>query len=644
MNNYVENGRTKQLTKTHIPEIQGLRGVAVLLVVLFHSSDFLPGGFIGVDLFFVISGFVITKLLIREIESDQPKIVQRFFLGRFYRLFPATSVVVLITLVLSALVLSPIDSIPKATAVSRYASIFMGNFGLLQSGGYFYSSNPFEHLWSLGVEAQFYLVYPCVFLYFYRFANRRKRAGYVLACMIVCMVVASLFFATLGARLISQVFGFNARDFSFYMMPSRSWEFLLGTLVAIIPNDKKTQKSIIGRFALLASIVTVTISAIYFDRQNSFPSYLALFPAAGSAIVVCFYSQSFAVATILRSRFLVLIGNISFSWYLWHWPLIVFSEALFPNIQHLALIVGIASLGPAWLSYVFIETKIRFKMNYEVKRTLLLLFCLIVLPMSVSFVIDAIRERLNQHIDDASALEDNRFSVVNQCQHVLNLEMDKCFLKSPGSQDRAVLFGDSHASSASDGTVAAAKVAGFDIGVVSFDGCPPFPISSSIDGCSTVRSVYEQTLAVIKPATVILVNSLEHYLQYDVKSSVSNAYIVDSLSEYVDFLVSNDMRVVILLQVPNMEIGGQVSILRPRLSTSRSNLKDQENRASLLNQLRTKIGGDPMITIVETDEIFCKNDLCDPRSGGELLYRDQSHLSPLGSMLLVKPLANALNP
>ena len=133
MNKYVENGRTKQLAKTHIPEIQGLRGVAVLLVVLFHSSDFLPGGFIGVDLFFVISGFVITKLLIREIESDQPKIVQRFFLGRFYRLFPATSVVVLITLVLSTLVLSPIDSIPKATAVSRYASMFMGNFGLLQS-------------------------------------------------------------------------------------------------------------------------------------------------------------------------------------------------------------------------------------------------------------------------------------------------------------------------------------------------------------------------------------------------------------------------------------------------------------------------------------------------------------------------------
>ena len=644
MNKYVENGRTKQLAKTHIPEIQGLRGVAVLLVVLFHSSDFLPGGFIGVDLFFVISGFVITKLLIREIESDQPKIVQRFFLGRFYRLFPATSVVVLITLVLSTLVLSPIDSIPKATAVSRYASIFMGNFGLLQSGGYFYSSNPFEHLWSLGVEAQFYLVYPCVFLYFYRFANRRKRAGYVLACMIVCMVVASLIFATLGARLISQVFGFNARDFSFYMMPSRSWEFLLGTLVAIIPNDKKTQKSIIGRSALLASIVTVTISAVYFERQNSFPSYLALLPAAGSAIVVCFYNQSFAVATILRSRFLVLIGNVSFSWYLWHWPLIVFSEALFPNIRHIALFASFVSLGPACLSYFFIEKKYRFNKLQGLKPTIVFALCLIILPISVSLVIDGFRERLINHIADASALDDNRFSVVNQCQHILNLESDKCFLKSPGSRRRVVLFGDSHASSASDGAVAAAKVAGFDIGVVSFDGCPPFPVSGTIGGCADPRSVYEQTLTAMEPDTVVLVNSLEHYLQYDESKREHSAYIVGSLSEYVKSLVSNDIRVVVLLQVPNMKIGGQVSIVRPRLSTSTSSLKDQETRFDLLKQLRMKIGSDPMVTIVETDEIFCKKDLCYPRSNGELLYRDQSHLNPLGSMLLVRPLANALNP
>ena len=301
-------------------------------VVLFHSYEFLTGGYLGLDLFFVISGFVITKLLIREIDTDHPKILQTFFLGRFYRLLPATSVVVLVTLVLSTLVLSPIDGIQNVTAVSRYASLFFGNFGLLQSGGYFYSSNPLEHLWSLGVEAQFYIVYPFVFFFFYRFSGRFKRTALVFTCMVLCMVAASLFFATFGARLFSQVFEISARDFSFYMMPSRSWEFLLGTLVAVVPNDKIVQKSIIKLSALLVSVVTFAVSSIYFDMQDSFPSFFALLPAAASAVIICMYNQSMAVSAILRSRLLVLIGNVSFSWYLWHWPLIVFSEALFPNI------------------------------------------------------------------------------------------------------------------------------------------------------------------------------------------------------------------------------------------------------------------------------------------------------------------------
>jgi hypothetical protein len=427
-------------------------------------------------------------------------------------------------------------------------------------------------------------------------------------------------------------------------MPSRSWEFLLGALVAVVPIDVKTKKSFIWWTVLLVSIAAFTIATICFDRRNSFPSFLALLPAMGSAAVVCFYIQSSVVSMILRSRLLVLIGNISFSWYLWHWPLIVFFEALFPNVRHIALFASFASLGPACLSYFFIEKRVRFNKHYGSKTTAVFALSLIILPLSVSFVIDGFRERIKPHLADAPALEDNRFSVVNQCQHVLNLESDKCFLKFFGSLHRAVLFGDSHASSASDGTIAAAKLAGFDIGVVSFDGCPPFPVSGSIDGCSIPRSVYEHTIAATKPNTVVLVNSLEHYLQYDESNTEDSAYIVGSMSEYIKSLVSDDIRVVVLLQVPNMKIDGQISIARPRLSTSTSNLKDQETRFALLKQLRMEIGDDPMVTIVETNEIYCKNDLCNPRSNGELLYRDQSHLNPRGSMLLVENLANALNP
>jgi len=638
---YTNSDNQSQIGAMHIPEIQGLRGIAVLFVILFHADVFLSGGYIGVDIFFVISGFVITKLLVQKIETGETRIIRKFFLGRFYRLFPASAAVVLFTLFFSTVALSPIDGIQSVTSVSRHASLFIANIGLVNSDGYFFSVNPLEHLWSLGVEAQFYVIYPIVFLFLYRFSKRWKQSGRVLVFMTMGIIVASLFFATFGARRISQIFEISARDFSFYMMPSRSWEFLLGTIVAIIQGNKEVQKTVLKMSMLLASIAIIAASAIYFKSQDSFPSYLALLPAFASAIVIAYYKQSNALVALLRSRLLTFIGNISYSWYLWHWPFIVFSKALFPNLPYGPLIFALASIGPALLSYRFIERKVKFKKTFRAKQIVAIAICSIVVPISTSYAIDGFRTKLSSHIADAPALEDLRFSVVNQCQHVVKLESDRCFQKSVNSMDAAVLFGDSHASSASDGVVEAAKIAGFDLGIVSFDGCPPFPISEMGDGCSGARLIFEQTLEALAPDTVVLVNSLEHYLQYD-QNKIEASFIVRSLSKYVESLTSSNRRVVIVLQVPSMNISGQVSILRPRLSTPTSNLADQINRLSLINQLRIDLGSNQLVSFVETDDLFCKSGICNPRSDGELIYRDQSHLNPFGSLRLAIPLAAAL--
>lgn len=641
MASYASSDNQSQIGAKYIPEIQGLRGVAVLVVVLFHAGVLLPGGYIGVDIFFVISGFVITKLLFREYESGRTKVIRRFFLGRFYRLFPASGAVVLFTLLLSTIALSPIDGIQSVTSISRNASLFFANIGLIDSGGYFFSVNPLEHLWSLGVEAQFYLIYPFVFLCLHRFSKRWKQTGLVFTFMISCLIVASLFFATFGAKVIAQFFDINARDFSFYMMPSRSWEFLLGTLVAMTPNNKEVKKSVFKLCVLLVGIAIIIGSAVLFGKQDGFPSLLSLLPAFGSAIVISLYKQSFVVVALLRSRLLIFIGNISYSWYLWHWPFIVFSKALFPDINHVSLVFAFASLGPAWLSYRYIENRYKSKKNYRVSQFAAIAICSIVLPIVTSYAIDGFRTNLKKYVADAPALEDLRFSVINQCQHVVLIESGNCFRKSDNSMNRAVLFGDSHASSASDGVVSAAEIAGFELGVVSFDGCPPFPISEAGDGCSDARVIYEQTLERLTPDAVVLVNSLEHYLQYD-GNKIETAFIVKSQIKYVEALTSSKIRVVIVLQVPSMEMSGQVSVLRPRLSTSTSDLAAQTTRLSLINQLRNGLGANQLVSFVETDDLFCKSNICDPRSGGNLIYRDQSHLNPLGSLRIAVPLATAL--
>jgi peptidoglycan/LPS O-acetylase OafA/YrhL len=638
---YANSNNQSQIGATHIPEIQGLRGVAVLVVVLFHAGVLLPGGYIGVDIFFVISGFVITKLLFREFESGRTKVIRRFFLGRFYRLFPASGAVVLFTLFLSTIALSPIDGIQSVTSISRNASLFFANIGLIDSGGYFFSVNPLEHLWSLGVEAQFYLIYPFVFLCLHRFSKRWKQTSLVFVFMISCLIVASLFFATFGAKVIAKFFDINARDFSFYMMPSRSWEFLFGTLVALTPNNKEVKKSVFKLCVLLVGIAIIIGSAVLFGKQDGFPSLLSLLPAFGSAIVILLYKQSFVVVALLRSRLLIFIGNISYSWYLWHWPFIVFSKVLFPDINNVSLVFAFASLGPAWLSYRFIENRYKLNNKNRVSQFAAIAICSIVLPIMTSYAIDGFRTNLKKYVADVPALEDLRFSVVNQCQHVVQIESDKCFMKSDNSMNRVVLFGDSHASSASDGVVSAAEIARFELGIVSFDGCPPFPISEAGDGCSDARVIYEQTLEGLTPDAVVLVNSLEHYLQYD-GNKIETAFIVKSLTKYVEYLTSSKVRVVIVLQVPSMEMSGQVSVLRPRLSTSTSDLAAQTTRLSLINQLRNGLGANQLVSFVETDDLFCKSNICDPRSGGNLIYRDQSHLNPLGSLRLAVPLATAL--
>jgi hypothetical protein len=155
------------------------------------------------------------------------------------------------------------------------------------------------------------------------------------------------------------------------------------------------------------------------------------------------------------------------------------------------------------------------------------------------------------------------------------------------------------------------------------------------------RVIYEQTLEGLTPDAVVLVNSLEHYLQYD-GNKIETAFIVKSLTKYVESLTSSKVRVVIVLQVPSMEMSGQVSVLRPRLSTSTSDLAAQTTRLSLINQLRNGLGANQLVSFVETDDLFCKSDICDPRSGGNLIYRDQTHLNPLGSLRLANPLATAL--
>lgn len=630
------------------PEIQGLRGVAVLLVVIYHSGLGLSGGYIGVDVFFVISGYVITLLLLREYALDQTHVLRRFYKQRILRLLPAASVVIISVVLFSLLALSPSNEIPQVTDLARSTTKLAANFRLLYEPGYFLLQNPLQHMWSLAVEEQFYLIFPVALLLFLKCF---RRSPHVRVLLLVAVTGISLFSLLgsisltfgRGSQLIADIFQTTPQNFSFYMMPSRMWEFCVGVALALIPQAPEFRFAKVHRLCALIGAFAVLCSAAVFDSQTRFPGLAAILPVLGTALVIRSARSPGLIFSILTARPMRFIGDLSYSWYLWHWPLIVFAMVLAPNNQSVVIFAAVISLLPATLSYRFIETRFRTRRSYTNPKFLAISSAFIIMPILTASLVDAASTHLENRIPEMIAIKDTRFSVVNKCHNSSRPLSDQCYLPQARPIATAVLFGDSHAASASDGVVNAASLSRLSLGIATVDGCPPFVLDPDGFGCQEPRQIYEQIIQDLQPEIVIIANAFQHYVSLDIPlDRTSRTFIVDSEIKYIQSLVDDGRHVVVVLEVPTMNLRGRVSLLQPNLDTSITHLSNQLRREILNNQLRAGLRNLANVSIVETDEVFCPNDLCDPRVNGRLLYRDASHLNREGSQKLVNPLIEAI--
>lgn len=354
---------TTTLAHNYRPDIDGLRAVAVLSVVIFHAfpdEAWLPGGFIGVDVFFVISGYLISKILFSEIEQH------RFSLAGFYgrrirRIFPALAACLAAVLAYGFVVLMPSELAQLGKQVFFGAS-FLSNFALWSESGYFDSaatSKPLLHLWSLGIEEQFYILWPPLLW----IAFKLKAA---IGRLIVGLLVAS--FAVNVALSLTDM------SSDFYLPVSRFWELLAGAALAWRRDIALNAglKHVIS----LAGIAAILLSARFFASEMRFPGWLALLPVAGSVAIILAGSTAFVNRTVLSNRVAVSIGLISYPLYLWHWPLIAFSYVIRgkPPTSFMAFGIVIASLLLAWATYRFIEGPVRFSSN-RVRHTQIVAAC-----------------------------------------------------------------------------------------------------------------------------------------------------------------------------------------------------------------------------------------------------------------------------
>ena len=327
------------------PDIEGLRGLAVLLVVVFHAApNLLGGGFIGVDVFFVISGFLITGLLYRELGRTGRISFSRFYVRRIRRLFPAAALAIAATFLLSALVLSPL-ALPRVAGDGVAAALSLANIRFaLASGDYFNAivvPSPFLHYWSLSVEEQFYLVWPALLFLVFRVGRAR---------LVTLIIVAVMVFSLALAVAMTE----NGANWAFYSLPTRAWQLAVGGLLAIAAIGRFRSVAVSGGLALVGwvGIGAVLLAGFFFDDLLAYPGYWALLPTLGTVAVIAGGDRAGGPGLILSTAPFRFLGRISYALYLWHWPLLVLpaiaygAELAWPaRVALVALAVSIATLS-----------------------------------------------------------------------------------------------------------------------------------------------------------------------------------------------------------------------------------------------------------------------------------------------------------
>lgn len=321
-------------------DVQGLRAIAVLAVVLFHFHyALLPGGYVGVDIFFVLSGYLITGTLLRPMEAGTYS-VEAFYRRRVRRLFPVLFTVLTVTLILGLIIFPPALLLAQLES-HFFALLFASNLYFENKSGYFdlnMGLMPLLHTWSLGVEEQFYLIFPLVLFAFFKFARP--------------FMWGMLLFLTVISLLYSQSVIHSDPNAAFYNPLSRTFELMIGALCVWLERNLSLNRwskqilSGLGFIAIIASLVLI-------DAHSPFPGFLALVPTVGTAAIIL--SKDALWNALISGKAFVWVGDISYSLYLWHWPLFVFAKFLFPNNMSVLLGVLVLSFILAGLSYKYIE-------------------------------------------------------------------------------------------------------------------------------------------------------------------------------------------------------------------------------------------------------------------------------------------------
>ena len=452
----------------HRVEIDGLRAIAVLPVIFFHAGfNVFSGGYVGVDVFFVLSGYLITGIILSDISQNQFSVAY-FYERRARRILPALYFVMMACLPFAYWWMTPLQF--KDFAQSLVATVFFGsNILFWRETGYFLpdaESKPLLHTWSLAVEEQFYIIFPLVVLFCWRYGRTRLFWG------IVAAAVASLFATEWAWR--------NTPNANFFLLPTRAWELLAGSICAFLTFGRRptphNSLSAIG----LASIV---ISIFLFDSSTPFPSLYTVVPVAGTAMIILYGCNGTWVARLLSLRVLVGVGLISYSAYLWHQPLFAFARirSMHEPVQVLMTGLAVLALFLAWGTWRWVEQPFRTKVVFRKQSSLFAASA----AVGVFFVAAGVSGHVGKGFE--GRFSDEQIAFVNSWQDMADgrcifLEFSNVpshpvasCLSTPETESPSImLIGDSHSAAISGEISSQLREIGIEHYRTSWISCLPF--------------------------------------------------------------------------------------------------------------------------------------------------------------------------
>ncbi len=634
------------------PAVDGLRGVAVSAVLVFHAfPEAVSGGYVGVDMFFVISGFLITTIIARQLVHGDFSFAD-FYWRRVRRLFPALVLVLTATLVLGWLVLLPNEFKELGKHVGA-ASAFLANFALWRESGYFDTAAEFKpllHLWSLGIEEQFYLLWPAVLVTFWR----RRTA---LLVILWTLVIASF--------ALSVSMSHSAPAANFYWPVTRFWELGTGCLLALHTERSTHTGDVIGsrdrRFLdvgcnilPLAGLALILASMVEFDASTPFPGWSTLMPVMGTLLILATPESAWLQRHVLGSRLLVWVGLISYALYLWHWPLLSFLNILGAGPPPVAIRWAALGLSVvlAWLTYRYIETPVRRHKHWRLNVGLATAAAAAGIAGLVIYANDGIAQRFGA---DIVALRHGP-RIDEHCHSRLDVKTPINYCRTTSPEAPSILFvGDSRAHAIFE-AAAPLLAPTHPVMLLGRGGCPPL-LNVRISGydpnereCEQVWRTFVRYVQQTRPKVVVIVgngsflitNPKIQLIRDDATAPESKEAIFEyGIRSLLSELTENS-RVIYLGEIPGFSTAPSCFLRAVRLPTTDCYPERDREQVELamapynraLNRVQVAF---PQVQMIDSIAVLCATNVCSQQPDGQpVLYSDAVHLSQAGASLLVE--------